>query len=89
MHKLNSTATFKKDLKSLDQSVAKRVVEKIEYLAKNPHLAEAVAYLPHNLKGLKKYRVGDWRVLFWVDDVKKEITLYAVEHRGSVYKKFS
>ena len=87
MYKLSPTPAFKKDLRSLDRPIAKRVVEKIEYLAKNPHLAEMVAYLPNNLKGLKKYRVGDWRVLFWVDDTKKEITLYGVEHRGSVYKK--
>ena len=60
MYKISPTPTFKKDLKNLDRSVVKRVAEKVEYLAKNPHLAETVAHTPNNLKGLKKYRIGDW-----------------------------
>lgn len=87
MYKINPTPTFKKDLKSLDRPIARRVIEKIEHLAKNPHLAEIVAHAPDNLKGLKKYRVGDWRVLFWLNNERKEIILYGVDHRGSVYKR--
>lgn len=29
-------------------------------------------YLPKDLEGLQKYRIGDWRILFWVDHKKKE-----------------
>jgi len=43
--------------------------------------------MPDDLSGLQKYRIGDWRVLFWVDDSKKEITLYSVKHRKEIYKK--
>jgi len=44
-------------------------------------------YMPKELEGLQKYRVGDWRFLFWVDHPKKEITLYGVEHRSRAYKR--
>lgn len=87
MYSLRTTPDFDRDLKKLDRFIAKRVLGKLNYLANNPNLAEWVEHLPKDLTGLKKYRVGDWRVLFWVDDNKKEITLYGVDHRGSVYKK--
>ncbi len=89
MYNLRTTSGFDKDLKKLDRSIAKRILNKLDYLAKNPKLAEPLEYLPKDLEGLKKFRVGDWRVLFWVDDNKKEIILYGVDHRGSIYKRFS
>lgn len=40
---------------------------------------------PKDLKGLQKYRIGDYRILLWVDHKARQITLYGVEHRRSVY----
>lgn len=89
MYQIKTTPTFDKDIKKLDRQVAKRIIEKIEYLANHPELLRfPVKYLPKHLEGLQKYRIGDWRILFWLDYQKKEITLYGVEHRGVVYKKF-
>ena len=89
MYSLRTTPDFSRDLKKLDSSVAKRILNKLDYLAKNPKLAESLEYLPKDLEGLKKFRVGDWRVLFWLDENNKAIVLYGVDHRGSVYKRFS
>lgn len=89
MYQISTTPTFDKDIKKLDRHVAKRVIEKIEYLATHPELLRSpMRYLPKHLEDLQKYRVGDWRVLLWVDHQKKKITLYGVEHRGRAYKKF-
>lgn len=89
MYQIKTTPTFDKDLKKLDRQVAKRIIKKIELLAKNPKLLRyQVKYLPEDLAGLEKYRIGDWRILFWVDHKKKEIALYGVEHRKSIYKRF-
>lgn len=87
MYSLKTTPYFDKDLKKLDSSIAKRILSKLNYLANNPNLAEWVEHLPKDLTGLKKYRVGDWRVLFWLNNGRKEIILYGVDHRGSVYKR--
>jgi mRNA-degrading endonuclease RelE of RelBE toxin-antitoxin system len=43
--------------------------------------------MPPDLKGLQKYRIGDYRVLFWVDHSARLVTLYAVAHRSAIYKK--
>ena len=89
MYRIKTTPTFDKDIKKLDRQIAKRIIQKIEYLAKAPELLRfPIKYLPKHLEGLQKYRVGDWRVYFWVDHKKKEIILYGVEHRGVAYKRF-
>ena len=33
------------------------------------------------------YRVGDYRVLLWVDHSKRVITLHTVGHRSEVYRR--
>ena len=88
MYKIKTTPTFDNDLRKLDRQIAKRIIKKIEWLAENPEvLGSSMKYMPKDLKGLQKYRIGDWRILFWVDFQKKEVTLYGVEHRGKVYKR--
>lgn len=88
MYKIETAPTFDRDLKKLDRQVAKRIIEKMEWLAEHPELLPPpMKYMPKELEGLQKYRVGDWRVLFWTDHQKKEIALYGVEHRGRAYKK--
>jgi mRNA-degrading endonuclease RelE of RelBE toxin-antitoxin system len=89
MYQIRTTPTFDKDIKRLDRQIAKRIIQKIEYLANHPELLRfPIKYLPKELEGLQKYRIGDWRVYLWVDHTKKEITLYGVEHRGRAYKSF-
>jgi len=82
------TPTFEKDIGKIDPSVAKRIIEKIEVLTLHDTVPGVpLSNLPKTLRKLRKQRVGDWRVLFWVNERKKEITLYAVEHRRSIYKR--
>jgi mRNA interferase RelE/StbE len=89
MYQIKTTPTFDKDLRKLDRQVAKRIIKKIEWLASQSEIPIfSVKYLPKDLEGLQKYRVGDWRILFWLDRKKKEIVLYGVNHRKSVYKRF-
>lgn len=81
------TSTFEKSFKKLDKIVQRRILAKIKWLADHPEVFQSVKYLPAELVGLKKYRIGDWRILFWADHQKKIVTLYLVEHRRSIYSK--
>lgn len=88
MYRIDTTPDFDRDIKALDRPAAARIIDKIEWLAANPKLLiNPLKYVPSDLKGLQKYRVGDYRILFWVDHNHKTITLYGVEHRKTVYKK--
>ena len=89
MYQIKTTPTFDKDIRKLDRQIAKRIIKKIEWLAKQSKIPSSpIRYLPKNLGGLQKYRVGDWRILFWLDHKKKEIVLYGVRHRRDIYKRF-
>ncbi|MGA1844280.1 MAG: type II toxin-antitoxin system RelE family toxin [bacterium] len=70
-----------KDLKGLPKTEGKRIIEKLNLLEDD---------LQGNVKRLTNYtpeyrlRVGDWRVLFEVDDNK--IIVYRIRHRKEAYK---
>jgi len=86
-YRLQSTPTFEKAFKSLDPSTARQVTKKLQWLsAHHEVLRQPIRYLPADLRSLQKYRVGDWRVLFWVDHDQHTITLYTVEHRSTIYR---
>ncbi len=73
-----------RELDSLDDSVFRRVDRKILALADNPR--------PPGCKKLKGYkdqwriRVGDWRVVYLIDDEAKLVSITRVAHRREVYE---
>jgi mRNA interferase RelE/StbE len=86
VYRVDTTPEFDEDISSLDSSVASRIVRKVEWLAEHAEvLRTPLRYLSEDLKGLHKYRVGDYRVLLWVDHEAKVMTLYAVRHRREIY----
>lgn len=86
-YSLVTTDSFEKDFNKLDYQMRKRIVDKLTWLSRNPqYIGSPMKYLPSSLKGLHKYRVGDYRVFFWVDRKNETITLYGIEHRSSAYK---
>ena len=73
-----------KSLKKLDRKAAVRIFAAVEKLAKNPR--------PHGVKKLEGYtlwrlRVGDYRVVYDIDDGKVVILVVKVSHRKDVYRK--
>jgi len=73
-----------KELNKLPIHVRQQVAEKMLKLADNQK--------PAGIKSLKppflgyRIRVGDWRVLYTVDDQAHEVLVYAVRHRREVYR---
>jgi mRNA interferase RelE/StbE len=57
----------------------------LELLARNPFAFEA---LSGEFKGLRKIRVGDYRIVYRIDleGAEKVVRLLFVAHRRSVYK---
>ena len=70
-----------KDLKSLPKSVQRRVIAKIEALRNN--LAGDVKRLT-NFAPEYRLRVGDYRVLFEVEEHK--VIVYRILHRKEAYQ---
>jgi mRNA interferase RelE/StbE len=73
-----------KELDRLDPPVAKRVMSAIEKLAHNPRPPGCV-----KLQGSQnewRIRVGDWRVIYTVNDNAGVVDIAAVRHRSDVYR---
>jgi mRNA interferase RelE/StbE len=73
-----------KELDALDDALFSRIDRKIVVLANNPRPAGC-----KKLKGYKdqwRVRVGDWRVLYIIDDAAKLVSVTRIAHRRHVYE---
>ena len=75
-----------RDLDRLGRDVQQRMMRRLEQLAQDPHDARLSAPLT-NQGGLRKSRVGGWRILFTVDDEKRLLQVVTIERRGQVYQR--
>ena len=76
-------SSAQKELDALEDGVFRRIDRKIVALAENPRPAGC-----KKLKGHRdqwRIRVGDWRVIYFVDDSAKCATITRVAHRRKVY----
>ena len=74
-----------RDLGRLDKKEARRILEKIE--KDLSERADAYPVLKGEFAGLRKMRVGDYRVIFTV--MNNDILILRIGHRREVYKKSS
>ncbi len=72
-----------KQFMSLAKLIRQQISQSFEDLEENPY-HEGVVEL-YKFKGYRT-KVGDYRILFTVDDDKKEVVVYRVKHRSQVYK---
>jgi len=74
----------RKELETLPDTVLARVVLKVESLGDIPRPAGC-----KKLKGYKdqwRIRIGDWRVLYIIDDTLKLVSITRIAHRREVYE---
>ena len=75
--------SVQRDLKKLSKAEAHRVLNQIEEeLSKN---ADTYPVLKGQFAGLRKYRVGDYRVIYVI--LGDEVLVLRIGHRKDVYKK--
>jgi mRNA interferase RelE/StbE len=74
------------DFSRLDKPIAQRILDKIKWLSQNLDIANPEP-LSHDLKGKWKLRVGDWRVVYTLDERVRSMVILYVDHRSKVYKK--
>ena len=73
-----------KELDALDDALFARIDRKILLLAENPRPPGCKKLRGH--KDHWRIRVGDWRVLYVIDDAAKRVSVTRVAHRREVYE---
>jgi len=74
----------RKELESLNAPLVQRIFPKIEELAKEPR-PKGCRKL-RGEKNLWRIRVGDYRVIYTINDDKKVVDIIAVRHRRAAYE---
>ena len=81
-HELIYTKRARQDIKKLDKVAQKRLAKALQRLSQKPFFSAKKLILPQ--LGGYRYRVGNHRVIFDVED--KKIIILRVGHRREIYK---
>jgi mRNA interferase RelE/StbE len=74
-----------KDLRKIDRRYVDTILEEIEGLRDNPRPTNSRKMTDTEMT--HRLRVGDYRIIYQVDDKNKVITIFYVRHRKDAYKK--
>ena len=81
-YKITFKKSVAKDLKKISPENVNRVLNKIS--VDLPGKADLLPVLQGQFSGLKKFRVGDYRIIFTIID--DSILILRVQHRKEVYR---
>ncbi len=85
-YRIEITASAKKEMNALPVEAHRRIAVAIRVLSVDPRLYSGSKKLRRPLDGYR-IRVGDWRVLYIVDDETHTVVVYSVMNRREVYRK--
>ena len=83
-YKVSVKESVQKDLRKIDKRYVPKILAEVEALAGKPRPANS-----RKLVGSQRsyrLRVGDYRIIYFVDDQAKQIEIQRVGHRGDVYR---
>lgn len=84
MYKVEYLGSIKEDLKSISKANKDQIRKSIEKkLAANP--IEFGKPLQYSLKGLRRLRVRDYRIIFKIEEENKIVLIVKIGHRREVY----
>jgi len=75
--------SVERDLKKLPKAEARRILDQIE--EELPEKADAYPVLKGQFAGLRKFRIGDYRVIYAI--LGNEAVVLRIGHRKDVYRK--
>lgn len=80
------TKNAESDLVRLGRKTQQRVVEKLKWFA--DHFEEVTPFpLDDPWKGFFKLRIGDWRVIYEVEETACRIVVHLIDRRDKIYKR--
>lgn len=84
-YRIEWTAPAERELRKLDRPVARRILIAVSRLTADPRPYGARSLTGHP-SGTTRIRVGDYRVVYVIEDEIVVITVVRVAHRREVYR---
>lgn len=86
MYEVVLSAQAQKIYASADQALAKKIARCFEQLEQSPRYHPNIKPLKGDLAGYYRYRIGDHRVIYQVDDETNQIFVSTIVHRREAYE---
>ncbi len=86
MYELVLSAEAQKNYASADQALAKKIARCFEQLEQSPRYHPNIKPLKGDLAGYYRYRIGDYRVIYQVDDETNQVLVSTIVHRREAYE---
>lgn len=83
-YEVEITPAAKRQIKKLTKSIQQLIVERLEELVENPRPPGVLKM--EGEENLYRVRVGDYRIIYQVQDRMLLIVVVKVGHRGNVYR---
>ena len=71
-----------------DEELINRIYEKYYRLAVNPYNEAESSFKSRKCPKCKKTRVGDYRIIYFINESTKEVEIIDIGPRRSIYKKW-
>ncbi|ALA58156.1 type II toxin-antitoxin system RelE family toxin [Nitrospira moscoviensis] len=73
----------RKEFLALPAGIAKQIADAFRGMEQNPRSHRAI-----KLSGVEsyRYRVGDYRILYEIDDHARKVIVYRIKHRREAYR---
>lgn len=69
-----------------DRPLALKLARCFKRLEEEPRRGNNIKRLKGEWAGYLRYRVGDWRVIYRIDDVANRVNVVVIAHRRAVYE---
>jgi mRNA interferase RelE/StbE len=83
-YKLTFARSASRELQRLDPPIARRVLSAIEKLGQNPRPSGCLKLI--GSANDWRIRIGDWRVIYAINDEKLIVDIVAIRHRSDAYR---
>ena len=83
--RIEYTETARKQLKKLNKTMQKRILDYMDEIALLENPRSRGKALVENMRGLWRYRVGDYRVICEIQESRIIISVLKIGHRKNIY----
>ena len=86
LYKIELKKSAEKDLNKIPQKLIYKILKTVEGLRNNPFPRGV-----RKITGTEKFfriRIGDYRIIYHVDEENKIVTIYYIRHRREAYRRF-
>jgi mRNA interferase RelE/StbE len=83
-YKIEVKKSALKELQKLERSVVVQILRGIRALSNNPRSQQSLKL--RSSENSYRLRIGDYRIVYQIEDRTKTIIVYAVGHRKDIYR---